>query len=365
MVPMTQRFIRTFTALMEQGVLPDWMVRQGIRSLVRGRANGFLRDSPDEQLQANLQFLDAMRSAPIALVPDKANQQHYEVPAAFFKCVLGPRMKYSCCFYPPGAESLAEAEVATLALTCERADIRDGMKILELGRGWGSLTLWMAEHFPASHITAVSNAHSQRECIQQKCVERGIKNITVVTSDMNTFAPSDARFDRVISVEMFEHMRNWPELLRRVASWLCADGRLLVHVFCHKTNVYEYIARDETDWMAREFFTGGIMPSDDLMLHCQDDLVVKKRWRIDGMHYHKTCEAWLENLDWHHEEIRAIFSETYGAGNAKRWLQRWRIFFMACSELFAYNRGREWWVAQYLLKPRNSRATNPERGGIR
>lgn len=360
MVPMSQRLVRTFMALMEQGVLPDWVVRQGIRSLVRNRATAFLRESPEEQLQANQRFLDSMRSAPVALVPDKANEQHYEVPAAFFKHVLGPGMKYSCCYYLPGAEGLAEAEAAALTLTCERADIRDGMRILELGCGWGSLTLWMAEHFPASHITAVSNAHSQREYIQQACLERGIENITVITSDMNTFVPSDTGFDRVVSVEMFEHMRNWPELLRRVASWLGEDGRCFVHVFCHKTNVYAYIARDETDWMAREFFTGGTMPSDDLMLHCQDDLVVEKRWRMGGTHYHKTCEAWLDNLDRHQKEIRALFSEVYGMDNANRWLQRWRVFFMACSELFAYNRGREWWVAQYLLKPRNSRATNPE-----
>lgn len=269
----------------------------------------------------------------------------------------GTQNEIQLLFLSPGVETLAEAEAAALALTCERADIRDGMKILELGCGWGSLTLWMAEHFPASQITAVSNAHSQREFIQRKCIEHGIQNVNVVTYDMNAFVPSEAEFDRVVSVEIFEHMRNWPELLRRIASWLHADGRLFVHIFCHKTNAYAYMASDETDWMAREFFTGGMMPSDDLMLHCQDDLVVEKHWRIDGMHYHKTCEAWLVSLDRKQREIAPLFFETYGTRDARRRLQRWRIFFLACSELFAYNQGREWWVANYLLRPGDSQTT--------
>jgi cyclopropane-fatty-acyl-phospholipid synthase len=354
MVQWTQPLVKAFTEAMEQGLLPDRAVRLGIRSLLRNRSASFRRASPSEQMQANQDFLHSMRCAPVALVPDKANEQHYEVPADFFKSVLGPRMKYSCCFYPPGVKSLAEAEAAALALTCERADIRDGMKILELGCGWGSLTLWMAENFPASRITAVSNAHNQREFIQKECVERGIRNVDVVTCDMNAFIPSEPGFDRVVSVEMFEHMRNWPELLRRIASWIRADGRLFVHIFCHKTNAYPYIASDESDWMAREFFTGGMMPSDDMMLHCQDDLVVQKHWRIDGLHYHRTCEAWLANLDRKQKEIEPLFCEIYGVRDAQRRLRRWRIFFMACSELFAYNHGREWWVANYLLMPRKT-----------
>jgi len=360
MVSTSQQLVSTFTELMERGLLPDWVVRQGIRSLLRSRAGILGRQSPCEQLEANQRFLDSMRSAPVALVPDKANEQHYEVPAAFFEEVLGPRRKYSCCYYPESVHGLAQAEEAALALTCERAGIQNGMKILELGCGWGSLTLWTAEQFPAAHLTAVSNSHSQREFIQQTCTERGIGNVTVITSDMNEFAPPDTGFDRVVSVEMFEHMRNWPELLRRIACWLSPDGRLFVHVFCHKTRVYAYAVRDETDWMAREFFTGGIMPSDDLMLHCQEELVVEKRWRLDGLHYHKTSEAWLANLDRRHAEVLRLLSQTYGGGEARRWLQRWRIFFMACSELFAYNRGREWWVAHYLLKPRGSLATSRE-----
>jgi cyclopropane-fatty-acyl-phospholipid synthase len=355
MVPTSQRLVRAFTRLMERGLLPDSLIRWGIRRLIRQRARTLGAPSPSGQLEANRRFLDVMRSSPVALVPDRANEQHYEVPAAFFERVLGPRRKYSCCCYPEGVASLGEAEERALALTCERAGIQDGMKVLELGCGWGSLTLWMAQHYPDSNITAVSNSHSQREFIEHVCTERGTENVHVITSDMNEFTPPDTGFDRVVSVEMFEHMRNWPELLRRIASWLLPDGRLFVHVFCHRTSVYEYETKDETDWMAREFFTGGVMPSDDLILHCQDDLVLEERWRIDGLHYHKTCEAWLSNLDRQRAEVLPLFSASYGAQEAERWLQRWRVFFMACSELFAHNRGREWWVGHYLLRQRTSR----------
>jgi cyclopropane-fatty-acyl-phospholipid synthase len=345
---------------MERGLLADRVVRWGIRRLLRQRAMTVRKQTPSEQLRANQQFLDHMRSSPVALVPDKANEQHYEVPATFFECVLGPRRKYSCCWYPEGVTTLAAAEEAALAITCERAGIRDGMRVLELGCGWGSLTLWMAEHFPASQITAVSNSHSQREFIEGTCRKRGLDNVRVITSDMNEFRPPETGFDRVVSVEMFEHMRNWPKLLRRIASWLAPDGQLFVHIFCHRETVYEFETKDEADWMGREFFTGGIMPSDHLMLDCQDDLVVERRWRIDGWHYHKTCEDWLANLDAQRDEVLPLFRSTYGPHQAERWLQRWRVFFMACSELFAFNEGREWWVAHYLLKQRGNPEANRE-----
>ncbi len=360
MVSTAQRFVRAFTDLIEQGYLPDSVTRWGIRRLLRQRLKTLSRRSPANQREANHQFVEAMRSAPVALVPDKANEQHYEVPAAFFERVLGPRRKYSCCYYPAGVTSLAQAEEAALTLTCERAQIHDAMNILELGCGWGSLTLWMAEHFPSSRITAVSNSNSQREFIEQTCEERGFENVHVITCDMNEFAPPEVEYDRVVTVEMFEHMRNWPELLRRIASWLSPDGRLFVHVFCHRECVYEFETKQETDWMGREFFTGGMMPSDDLMLYCQDDLVVEHHWRIDGMHYRRTCEAWLANLDRQRAEIMPLCASTYGGDDAERWFQRWRIFFMACSELFAFNQGREWWVAHYLLKHRGKTATRQE-----
>jgi len=353
MVSTSQRLVKAFTELMERGYLPDSLIRRSIQRLLQQRVRAFRRRIPSKQLEANRKFLEEMRSAPVALVPDKANEQHYEVPAAFFERVLGPRRKYSCCYYPVGVSDLAEAEEAALALACERVHLRDGMKILELGCGWGSLTFWMAEHFPTSRITAVSNSHSQRAFIEHTCEERGFDKVHVITCDMNEFVPPEVGYDRAVTVEMFEHMRNWPELLRRIASWLSPEGRLFVHVFCHRECAYEFETKEETDWMGREFFTGGMMPSDDLMLCCQDDLVVESHWRIDGLHYNKTCEAWLANLDRQRAEIVTLLASTYGAHEAERWLQRWRVFFLACSELFAFNRGREWWVAHYLLKQRD------------
>jgi len=347
-----QVIVRTFTALMENGLLPDWLIRQGIRRLLRERALEAGRMSPSEQREANARFLAEMRSTPVALVPDLANEQHYEVPAAFFDLALGPRRKYSCCYYPTGREDLAQAEDAALRLACERADIVDGARILELGCGWGSLTLWMAEQYPAANITAVSNSSSQRAFITSECEQRGFDNVDVVTADMNAFEPPRRDFDRVVSVEMFEHMRNWPELLERVGTWLAPGGKVFIHVFCHRIAAYPYEARDESDWMARHFFSGGMMPSDDLMLHCQDALTVEGHWRIDGGHYHKTCEAWLTNLDANREAALAILSDVYGASEAVRWFRRWRVFFLACSELFAYRNGREWYVSHYRLRPR-------------
>lgn len=352
MVSPSQRLIHGFTELMERGLLPDAITRMGIRSLMRKRARSVRAQTPSQLAEANHAFLDAMREAPVAFVPEKANEQHYEVPSAFFEEVLGPRRKYSCCWYPGWAENLADAEDAALKLTCGRAGVAGGMKILELGCGWGSLTLWMAEHFPNARIVAVSNSNTQREHIEGVCAERGYANVRVITSDMNTFSPPETGFDRVVSVEMFEHMRNWPELLRRIASWLSPEGRLFVHVFCHRALAYPFEDRGPADWMSREFFSGGMMPSDGLMLHCQDDLAVERHWRVDGLDYHKTCEAWLANLDARRDHVMPILEATYGPGHARRAFHRWRVFFMACSELFAYDDGREWFVAHYLLKPR-------------
>jgi cyclopropane-fatty-acyl-phospholipid synthase len=291
-----------------------------------------------------------MRRDPVARSPELANKQHYEVPAAFFDYTLGPRRKYSCCYYSSEEDTLQQAEEAALHLTCEHAEIENGMRILELGCGWGSLTLWLAENYPESNITAVSNSNSQRVFIEDICVRRGLRNVSILTTDMNDFEPPESDYDRVVSVEMFEHMRNWPALLKRIASWLSPAGKVFVHVFCHRTWSYPYESRSEADWMTRYFFSGGMMPSDDLLFRCQDDLMVDAHWRIDGGHYHKTCEAWLVNLDANRGSVLPLFEQVYGADDAARWLQRWRIFFMACSELFAYRGGREWYVSHYRLK---------------
>jgi cyclopropane-fatty-acyl-phospholipid synthase len=336
----------------ERGLLPDALVRLGIRRMLDERVQEQTRGDPEARLQAQRSFLAELRRAPLALVPDKANEQHYEVPASFFERVLGPRLKYSACLFEPGTTGLTRAEEAMLALTCRRAGLEDGMRVLDLGCGWGSLSLWIAERFPACRVLAVSNSKRQAEHIRRGCDALGTDRVRVVTADMNGFAPGE-RFDRVLSVEMFEHMRNWQLLLRRIASWLEPEGRLFVHHFGHREVAYPYEAASERDWMARHFFTGGIMPSDGMLLEFQDDLRVEERWRVGGEHYRRTCEAWLANLDGAREALLPVLAETYGAGQAARWLGRWRLFFLACAELFGYRGGDEWWVIHTRLAPGN------------
>lgn len=333
---------------MERGLLPDALIRLGIRHLLRVRLAAEGRGDVEARRQRQRAFLEHLRDGPLALAVDAANRQHYELPPEFFVQVLGPRRKYSCCLFPGGVDDLAAAEEAMLRLTCQRAALADGMAILELGCGWGSLTLWMAEHYPRARITAVSNSAPQRELIEAACRERGFANVRVITADMNEFSSAET-FDRIVSVEMFEHMRNYPELLRRISGWLKDDGRLFVHIFCHRELVYFFETDGADDWMGRYFFTGGIMPSDHLLFYCNNNLIVQGHWRVNGLHYRKTCEHWLRRQDERREQILPIFDKVYGA-DADIWFRRWRVFFMACAELFGFNGGNEWFVAHYLLR---------------
>jgi cyclopropane-fatty-acyl-phospholipid synthase len=336
----------TLAGIAEAGLLPDALLRFGIRRMLAERL-GELASSPPGAQQA---FLDACRQGPIALVPDLANEQHYEVPPAFFERVLGPQLKYSCCLWDPGVAILAEAEDRMLALSCERAGIRDGMAVLDLGCGWGSLSLHVAARFPACRVLAVSNSKPQREFILTRAAQRGLANVAVVTADVNHFeAPQ--RFDRVVSIEMFEHVRNHEALLARIAGWLEPEGRLFVHHFCHRERTYPYEDAGPSDWMARHFFSGGMMPSEGWLQHFERDLVAVNRWRVGGIHYARTSEAWLANFDAQRAALRPIFAAAYGARDAKRWMQRWRLFFLACAELFAYRDGNEWFVTHQLLAP--------------
>ena len=335
----------------EQGLVPDGVVRLGIRRLLKERLAEMHATDAEAAEEMNQAFIAAMRDAPIALLPEKANEQHYEVPAAFFARTLGPHRKYSSCFWGDGAETLAQAEAAALRLTCERAGLRDGQDILELGCGWGSLSLWMAERYRNSRITALSNSRSQRDHIEAQAVARGLANLRVVTCDINDFEAAAASVDRVVSVEMFEHLRNWPRAFARVAGWLRADGRFFMHVFAHRGAPYAFVERDESDWMSRHFFSGGMMPGDDLALHFQDDLRLLRRWRWDGTHYQKTAEAWLRNMDDARDELMPLMARTYG-GDAELWWQRWRLFFMSVAELFGYEDGQQWWVSHYLFDKR-------------
>jgi len=289
-----------------------------------------------------------MNAAELAPLPHKANEQHYEVPAAFYAAALGEHRKYSSCYWPQGVSNLGDAEAVALAATCERAGIGNGQRILELGCGWGSLTLWMAEHYPASRITAVSNSRSQREYILGEAARRGLQNVDIITCDMNVFA-TEARFDCIVSVEMFEHMRNWRTLFGRVHEWLRPGGRFFMHVFCHRSTPYAFVDGGPSDWMSRHFFSGGMMPSDELALRFQDQLRFLARWRWDGTHYERTANAWLANVDQQRPAVLEVLQETYGDA-APQWLQRWRVFFMACAELFGFRGGQEWWVSHYLFE---------------
>lgn len=340
--------ISTIIRLMEKGTLPDFVIRSGIKNLCKQRLEEELVADVEAQGERYHDFLQELKSSDIAIKTDKANDQHYEVPAEFYRLVLGDNFKYSGCLWNDETKSLSAAEASMLELYTQRGQFKDGQDILELGCGWGSLTLYLAKKYPNSHITTLSNSSSQRQFIEAKANEQGISNVTVITCDINDFS-IDQTFDRVVSIEMFEHVRNYQQLFSSVAKWLKDDGKAFLHVFCHRYLMYPFEEEGDDNWMGKYFFSGGQMPAADTFLNFQQDLNLERRWLVNGQNYEKTANAWLENTDNNEAAILKVFSEVYGQEAAKLWLQRWRIFFMACAELFGYRDGNEWLIGHYLF----------------
>ncbi len=345
--------------LIDRGTLPDPVLRAVIRRLLGKRRAAITAGSVEDRSRRKRALVRELAEAPLAIHTDEANEQHYEVPTELFELMLGRHLKYSSGYWPNGVSTLDQAEEAMLRLSCDRAQLVDGQDVLELGCGWGSLTLWMAARYPASRITAVSNSATQREHIEKQAQARGLDNVTVLTCDVNRLGVeayaevvTPGAFDRVVSIEMFEHVRNHRVLTERIATWLRPGGSLFVHVFAHRSDPYPFDTGGSGDWMARHFFTGGLMPSDDLLLHSVHHLALDDHWVLSGTHYARTLGAWLDRLDAQRDRAVHLLSETYGPAAASAWFHRWRVFDIACEELFAFDGGDEWHVSHYrFIRP--------------
>jgi len=339
------------TSLLEKDIFPDFLIRMRIRSLLQARLKEEEKGSAEANLQSKMKYIQNLKDSPIAVETKAANEQHYEVPSEFFEYIMGPRMKYSSGYWKSATTSFAESEEDMLALYMQRAEIQDGLRVLDLGCGWGSVSLYLAEKFPKCKVTGVSNSKTQKSFIDARAKERGLKNLTILTQDMNVFTIKD-KFDRMISIEMLEHMKNYEKLFEKLSGFLDKQGKFFIHIFTHSRFAYPFEVRDSTDWMAKYFFTGGQMPSDDLFLYFQKDFLLENHWVVNGTHYARTSEAWYKNLLAYKDKILPILAKTYGEESKVKWFVYWKVFFLACAELWNYRQGQEWFVSHYLLRKR-------------
>jgi len=336
-----------YNNILASNMIPDTMIRIVMRRLLSSRRQEYYDLPVEKQMEHKQAFFKELKQLPLAVKTADANEQHYEVPHEFFELTLGKHLKYSCAYYPKADSSLDEAEEAMLVKYCERAQLEDGMTILDLGCGWGSGGLFYAARYPNSKVYGLSNSNGQREYIQQQAKERGITNLTIFTGDINSFTMAkNLKFDRIVTIEMFEHMKNYDALFEKIHGWLAKAGKVFIHIFCHKEYPYHF---DGDNWMAKYFFSGGTMPSEDLFLHFQSKLKLEDKWRVNGKHYGRTCRDWLRLTDKHKKRVMELFAKTYGEKDALRWFVMWRVFYMACEELFNYDGGNEWFVAHYLF----------------
>ena len=347
-----------FDSVLEKNLVPDFLIRWGSRRMTASRLRKIRSQNIEDHYKYLSRYIKELKAQPIAIRTDDANQQHYEIPTAFFEKVLGVNMKYSCGYWEKdipvsrAQQHLNYSEEAMMDLTCRRAGVVDGQKILDLGCGWGSLSLYMARKYPESDIVAVSNSATQKKFIENRAAEENLKNLTVIKEDINDFTYG-GRFHRVVSVEMFEHMRNYEALMDKIAGLMLPEGRLFVHIFSHRNTPYSYETTNENDWMAKHFFAGGTMPSQDLLHYFTKRFSLNRQWAVSGLHYQKTLEAWLQRMDSQRNEIMPVMAEIEGEKQALKWWVYWRVFFMACAEFFAFNEGNEWYVSHYLFEKRS------------
>ncbi|KAJ4709012.1 (S)-coclaurine N-methyltransferase-like [Melia azedarach] len=341
--------VRVILASLERNLLPDAVTRRLSRLLLAGRLRSGYKPSSELQLSDLLQFVHSLREMPIAIKTEKPKTQHYELPTSFFKLVLGKHLKYSCCYFSDTSKTLEDAEKAMLQLCCERAQLKDGNTVLDVGCGWGSLSLYIAQKYSNCKITGICNSKTQKTFIDEQCRAHGLQNVEIIVADISTFE-IEASYDRIFSIGMFEHMKNYGDLLRKISKWMKQDSLLFVHYFCHKTFAYHFEETNEDDWITKYFFAGGTMPSANLLLYFPDDVSVVDHWLVNGKHYAQTSEEWLKRMDKNLASIKPIMESTYGKDQAVKWTVYWRTFFIAVAELFGYNNGDEWMVAHFLFK---------------